>query len=111
MSFEDERDLLKRWTALVLETDPDVIIGLCLRVLSVSFYCVLLVVCSARRQQQRCWRPTPTSSLVKAYVFQFLVCCVLCGVRRGSSRSAGDGSECHLCVPACLLVWVCLLFA
>lgn len=27
MSFDDERDLLKRWTALVLETDPDVIIG------------------------------------------------------------------------------------
>lgn len=27
MSFSDERDLLKRWTSLVLETDPDVIIG------------------------------------------------------------------------------------
>lgn len=27
MSFDNERDLLKRWTALVLETDPDVIIG------------------------------------------------------------------------------------
>lgn len=27
MSFSDERDLLKRWTALVLETDPDVVIG------------------------------------------------------------------------------------
>ncbi|KAI8471465.1 MAG: DNA polymerase delta subunit one [Monoraphidium minutum] len=27
MSFSDERELLRRWTALVLETDPDVIIG------------------------------------------------------------------------------------
>jgi hypothetical protein len=27
MSFDREEDLLKRWTALVLETDPDVIIG------------------------------------------------------------------------------------
>ena len=27
MSFEDERDLLMRWRDLLLETDPDVIIG------------------------------------------------------------------------------------
>lgn len=27
MSFSDERDLLRRWTSLVLETDPDVVIG------------------------------------------------------------------------------------
>lgn len=27
MCFEDERDLLLRWRDLVLETDPDVIIG------------------------------------------------------------------------------------
>lgn len=27
MSFESEADLLKRWTSLVLETDPDIITG------------------------------------------------------------------------------------
>ena len=27
MSFEDERDLLMRWRDLLLETDPDVVIG------------------------------------------------------------------------------------
>lgn len=27
MSFESEAELLKRWTSLVLETDPDVITG------------------------------------------------------------------------------------
>jgi DNA polymerase delta subunit 1 len=27
MSFEDERELLKRWQSLLLESDPDVIIG------------------------------------------------------------------------------------
>lgn len=27
MSFEAEADLLKRWTSLVLETDPDIITG------------------------------------------------------------------------------------
>jgi DNA polymerase elongation subunit (family B) len=27
MSFDNEQDLLKRWTSLILETDPDVITG------------------------------------------------------------------------------------
>lgn len=27
MSFEDEKDLLMRWRDLIIETDPDVIIG------------------------------------------------------------------------------------
>jgi DNA polymerase elongation subunit (family B) len=27
MSFESEAEMLKRWTSLVLETDPDIITG------------------------------------------------------------------------------------